>query len=565
MASSKTLECGRGMESERTELASSDGRRSRGLLTIGGPLALGFLVSLVLAYQAYDAGRQHRQTARATAREHAGFAAYLIGSAVDRTMQEALLYGFYPIDLAWGGDRSALPPPEALRAAPEASRCEPELAADRRRFFRMDLRTRDLAVAGPSSPAFEAWIQSEVEPLSGGRRVKHLTNEVDGSSSLVVYRVWSDEDRDVAYGFESCWRTAQGSAFETAIAGTQALPPSLVGSTPNDSLFTVAARTGDGVMAYGDAWTRPRSTGYEGVQFYGTMPVGESSAYAGLEVRVTLLSSAAERLVLGGMPASRLPLAMGLVGLTGLLLAIAVFQLRREQALVTLRSRFVRNVSHELRTPLQQVLLFTDLLRSGRLDHEKEKREALDIMHAETHRLIALVQNILRFSSHTPNAPTPTDVDLGAVARETVHAFRPLAAASDSDVAVSVDGAFRVRANREALKRVLINLLDNAVKYGPPGQTVRVHVREHDGWGEVTVTDDGPGIPEHDRAHVWEAFGRLEREEARGTAGSGIGLSIVREDVTAMGGSVRIVDGVSGGARFEVHLPLVRATEGVPA
>lgn len=554
------------MESERTESAPLEARRPRGVWMIGGPLVLGFLASLVLAYQAYDAGRQHRQTARATAREHAGFAAYLIGSSVDRAMQEALLYGFYPIDLAWGGDRDALPPPEALRANPEAARCDPELPADRRRFFRMDLRTEELTVAGPTSPAFEASVRSTVRSSeSDGRGIRHWTAEINGSPSLVAYRVWSDEDREVAYGFESCWRTSQGNAFELAIAGTQALPPSLVGDTPNDSLFTVVARTGDGAMAFGDAWTRPPSTGYEGVQFYGTVPVGQSTDYAGLEVRVTLLSSAAERLVLGGMPASRLPLALGLVGLTGLLLAVAVLQLRREQALVRLRSRFVRNVSHELRTPLQQVLLFTDLLRSGRLDGEQEKREALDIMHAETHRLIALVQNILRFSTQNSSTAAMTDVDLGAVARETVHAFRPLAAASDADVSVSVNGAFRVRANREALKRVLINLLDNAVKYGPSGQTVRVQVAERDGWGEVSVTDDGPGIPEPDRAHVWEAFGRLDREEARGTAGSGIGLSIVREDVTAMGGTVRIADGDPRGARFEVRLALVPTIEGALA
>jgi signal transduction histidine kinase len=237
-------------------------------------------------------------------------------------------------------------------------------------------------------------------------------------------------------------------------------------------------------------------------------------------------------------------------------MGIAVRQLRRGHELVNLRARFVRNVSHELRTPLQQILLFTDLLRSGRLEDDAERSQALEIMSAETHRLIGMVGNLLRFSDTEGAALRLATVDLASVAEETVEAFRPLAAGRRGDIRVTTVDRVGVRADADALKRVLINLLDNAVKYGPEGQTIRVEVRRSEEWGEVSVSDSGPGIPEQDRARIWEAFSRLEREEGGATAGSGIGLSIVRQIIDSMGGRVAVRDAVPEGACFTFALPL---------
>jgi signal transduction histidine kinase len=269
----------------------------------------------------------------------------------------------------------------------------------------------------------------------------------------------------------------------------------------------------------------------------------------------------AERLVAGGVPQSRLPLALGLLTLTGILMGIAVRQLRRSHELVSLRAGFVRNVSHELRTPLQQILLFTELLKTGRLEGESERREALDIMHMETRRLIELVRNVLRFSNGEAGAVHLTEVDLGAIVEETAEAFRPLAAGRNAAIDVDIECPASVHADSDALKRVLINLLDNAVKYGPEGQTVRVEVRRDGEWGEVAVSDSGPGIPEDQRSKIWEAFRRLEREDGGPTGGSGIGLSIVRRIVDEMGGRIDVADASptdssSVGACFTVRLPL---------
>lgn len=530
-----------------------------GWMPIFVPLALVFVFSLILAFQAYDAGKQHRLTARASVREQAQFAAYLIATEVEQGMRESLLYGFYPIDLALGRE-VGVPPPGALLAEPEISRCDVDIARGERRFFRFSPGTGEVALAGPADPEFETWVAATVgSGHDDDLPFRHAVADVGGRRVAVAYRRWTDGDRDVVYGFETCWRTRRGNVFEAAANETQAFPPTLVGDTPHDSLFSLTARIGGRDLIHGEVWSGPASGSYGPESFHGTMELAPSGAYDGLELRVTLLPAVAERLVAGGVPPSRLPLALGLLGLTGLLMGVAVVQLRRSHELVNLRAGFVRNVSHELRTPLQQILLFTELLKSGRLEGESKRREALDIMHAETRRLIELVRNVLRFSNDDATAVHPMDIDLGSVVEETAEAFRPLASGRRATIKVTVERPATVHADPDGLKRVLINLLDNAVKYGPEGQTVRVDVRRTAEWGEVAVSDSGPGIAPEDRARIWEAFGRLEREANGPTGGSGIGLSLVRRIVDAMGGRVEVGDASPEGACFTVRLPLEAA------
>ncbi|MGI9627850.1 MAG: sensor histidine kinase, partial [Longimicrobiales bacterium] len=318
-------------------------------------------------------------------------------------------------------------------------------------------------------------------------------------------------------------------------------------------------RMEDGSMAYGERWAQPAAGAYTG-SYYGTAPLQPGDGYGGLELRVTLLPEVAERLVEGGLPQSRFPLALGLLTLNGLLMLVAVRQLRKSHELVRVRARFVRNVSHELRTPLQQMLLFTDLLRSDRIEDGTERAEALDILDAETRRLIELVRNVLSFSGRPEEGLQLVEVDLAGVVGETVEAFRPLAAARQARIEVVFRGRPRVLANTDSLKGVILNLFDNEVKYGPVGQQILVQVDQVDGTGpeavgQVSVSDQGPGVPLEERDRVWDAFKRLDREEEGATAGSGIGLSIVRRLVGAMGGDVRVEEGPTEGATFTVRLP----------
>ena len=138
--------------------------------------------------------------------------------------------------------------------------------------------------------------------------------------------------------------------------------------------------------------------------------------------------------------------------------------------------------------------------------------------------------------------------------QETLDAFRPLASARGVTLVAELPSSASVRADQSALRQILLNLLDNAVKYGPRDQTVRVGAERHNGRTRIVVDDQGPGIPFEDRERVWEGYFRLQRESRLAVAGSGIGLAVVRSLASEMGGRTWIEDADAGGARFIVEL-----------
>jgi len=214
-------------------------------------------------------------------------------------------------------------------------------------------------------------------------------------------------------------------------------------------------------------------------------------------------------------------------------------------------------VSHELRTPLAQVRMFAETLMLGRVRTEEEGRRSLQIIDQEARRLTNLVENVLQFSRAerrlTRLAPEPTEI-AGQV-RETVEGFAPLAEARRVDVRLALQEGVVASVDRGALKQTLINLLDNAVKYGPTGQTVTVSTSLVGDTVRISVDDQGPGIAARERDRIWEPFYRLERDASSAVAGSGIGLSVVRDLVMQHGGRVWVEGAPGGGARFVVELP----------
>ena len=288
-------------------------------------------------------------------------------------------------------------------------------------------------------------------------------------------------------------------------------------------------------------------------------PLGDaySGVFDGLTLRTSIDPRAAHRLVIGGLPRSRLPVLLGLLLLAAGLLGAAVWQLRRERALARMRSEFVARVSHELRTPLTQIRMFAETLLLGRARTPEVQRRYLEIIDQEARRLGHLVENILQFSRSergtTRLAPSP--VELAPLLRDVKETFQPIARAKQVEIAAELEPGVAVLADPEAVRQVVLNLLDNAVKYGPPGQRVRVGSERVDGTIRLFVEDQGPGVPERDRERVWTSWQRLPRDERRAIAGSGIGLTVVRELVTLHGGRAWVESGSTGGARFVVELP----------
>jgi signal transduction histidine kinase len=227
------------------------------------------------------------------------------------------------------------------------------------------------------------------------------------------------------------------------------------------------------------------------------------------------------------------------------------------------KSELVSGVSHELRTPLAQIRMFAEMLRLGWVRSDDERQRSVAIIDQEARRLSHLVENILQFSRAERLAPrlSVAPLELTALVNEVVESFAPLAAARGVTVRTTHSGDVSALGDRDALRQVLLNLLDNAVKYGPEGQTITAGTRvAADGRVQVWVDDEGAGIPARDKARVWEPFRRLDHAVEAGISGNGIGLAVVRELVTAQGGTVSVHDAPRGGASFVVTLQPASAT-----
>ncbi len=294
------------------------------------------------------------------------------------------------------------------------------------------------------------------------------------------------------------------------------------------------------------------------------MPYGDlyDGIFDGTTVTVALDPDAAPHLIIGGLPRSLLPTLGGLLLLTAGLLVAAIIQLRRSRDLTRLRSDFVSRVSHELRTPLTQIRMFAETLILGRVRSDAERDRSLRIIDQEARRLSHLVENILQFSRGERGAIelSPRPHALGSLVRTLVRDFEPVVGQSPirfliEDTTNTVDDP-TVAVDEDAMRQILLNLLDNAVKYGPPEQEIRIRIEHRDEhWIRLSIEDQGPGIPQRERQRVWRSFHRLERDRRSAVSGTGIGLAVVHELVARQSGRVSIEPGERGGACFVIELP----------
>ncbi|WP_068797422.1 sensor histidine kinase [Pseudonocardia sp. HH130630-07] len=236
---------------------------------------------------------------------------------------------------------------------------------------------------------------------------------------------------------------------------------------------------------------------------------------------------------------------------------------RLESSQATQR-RFVADASHELRSPLATVSTGLELLGAG-MGKDSADRATVETLRGETSRLTGLVEGLLFLARADERgiAPRREEVDLDEIA----DAERARPAGASAVVVRVVTEPARVVGDRGQLVRVVRNLVDNARRHAASAVTVAVRIS--DGTAVVDVDDDGNGVPEADRARVFERFVRLDEARSRGDGGSGLGLSIVSELVAAHGGAVSVLDSPElGGARFRVTLPAVAApapeTDGEP-
>ena len=513
---------------------------------IVGLLLSSLLLTGVLAWQAQASLREQRAAAEKVLRDYAMLAA---DEYARRTVAELGFYGFYPLANALRRTPAEGPPSPARLASDTDGgvRSASDLAAAVFHSVPGDHRLR--WSGRDPGPEVQAWVQSRLATSSKPKGSPYVAihGAAEGTALSLVYLASGPELNAPLIGF-LVDQEALAKRFAKALAGEPLFPKSLLhGALGNDALFLrLTDPAGHAVFRWGErrepflSVLRPFATDYNGI-------------LDGFAITAAVDPAAAPSLVIGGLPRSRLPLLIALLTLTTGLSLIAILQLRREQALARLRSNFVSRVSHELRTPLTQIRMFSETLLLDRVRSPAERQRCLEIIDRESRRLTNLVENVLRFSRAERGVDhvEARACDIVPLVRQFVADFAPLAGPGTRIETILPEKAI-AEVDDSALRQVLLNLLDNAVKYGPPGQHIRLELSTLPQGVRLVVEDQGPGVPAAERELVWRRFYRLRRHQESAIAGTGIGLAVVRELVELLGGSVAVEDASPQGARFIV-------------
>lgn len=238
---------------------------------------------------------------------------------------------------------------------------------------------------------------------------------------------------------------------------------------------------------------------------------------------------------------------------------LVLHDLTRLRQLEAVRQEFVANVSHELRTPLSLIKSAAETLIDGGKDEPESLTRFLQIIDKHANRLTLLIDDLLMLSTlDSGNIRLALQsVSLGGAVQEVADDLRGRAHARRVTIKNQVEPALIVQADPDRLRQVISNLIDNAIKYGRIEGAVVISARSLDARRiEVSVQDDGPGIPAEACARIFERFFRGDKARSREQGGTGLGLAIVKHVVQAHGGEVRVESAPGAGARFSFTLPV---------
>jgi signal transduction histidine kinase len=535
------------MELQRPQLA--------GLVIL---LILTFGMTLFLAYYAYNFSRDSKRTAENALDGWAMVGASAWNQELAKAMVIALSYTFRRLPDMIENKKLDPSPQELAEALDVEVLCGCLTPDSVHYFFRLDLKTGSMdAYPAPPSDSVRAWIQKSILTLPNAgfsndesRAVSFAAGTVDGEQRLIVYMKLSTRGGGTAltaYGFEASVHVLSQYML-TAWQHLKLLPQTVIASGANDSLLAARVTDRDGGLVF--ASPMDYDTLYK-VDLKMDVPV------SGMHVRMVVNPDAVGALIPGGIPRNPMPLLIALITTTGVLVISALFLIRRESELARLRADFIAGVSHELRTPLAQIRMFTETLLLGRVRSENERVRSLEIIDQEARRLSHLVENVLIFakSERRTSRINPHITDLPSDVREAIQSFAVLCRSRDIEIRPELQEGVAAPVDRGALRQILLNLLDNAVKYGPLQQRITVGMALFDSNARIWVDDEGPGIPIAQRQHVFNRFVRLSRDVDSAVAGSGIGLAIVKELALLHSGRVWIDDAPGGGARVVIELP----------
>jgi signal transduction histidine kinase len=223
------------------------------------------------------------------------------------------------------------------------------------------------------------------------------------------------------------------------------------------------------------------------------------------------------------------------------------------------RRDFVANVSHELRTPLTAIQGYIEALQDEDPPSPEEARRFLEIIARHAKRMERLVRDLLRLAQLETGRETAerTPVQIEPLFSDVVIGLESAIEAKHQHVATAVDPrAAILQTDGAKLHAALRNLVENAVAYAPASTTIEFAARREGGHVILTVSDEGPGIPEADLARIFERFYRVDKARSRESGGTGLGLAIVKHLVGILGGEVEAANRPAGGAVFSIRLPV---------
>jgi two-component system phosphate regulon sensor histidine kinase PhoR len=245
-----------------------------------------------------------------------------------------------------------------------------------------------------------------------------------------------------------------------------------------------------------------------------------------------------------------------------------VFVSEKERRVSALKSEFVANVSHELKTPLALVRMFAEMLQSGRVASDAKRQEYLDIIVRESERLSSLIENVLDFAKleRGRGSYELAEGDVGDAIVRAANVYRYRAEREGVALVVDVEDELpRAAIDERAIQLAVTNLVDNALKYAPGSDEIRVRVRAADDAVRVDVIDHGPGVPPEDRQRIFDRFVRLSGGSRKAgeapVRGSGIGLALVKHIAESHGGKAWVESGEREiGSIFSFSIPLSSAS-----
>jgi two-component system phosphate regulon sensor histidine kinase PhoR len=239
-------------------------------------------------------------------------------------------------------------------------------------------------------------------------------------------------------------------------------------------------------------------------------------------------------------------------------LLLAFFDVTEIRRLESLRRDFVANVSHELRTPVASISSAAETLLVGALSDPSAAQMFVEIIERNSARMRQLVEDLLDLSriESKEYKLERDELGLSPIVEHSLSLLRDKAKQARVRIDLEIPADLpSVRADRRALDQIMVNLVENAIKYCPPGSRVVVRARTEDEHVQVLVEDSGPGVPEADLPRLFERFYRVDAGRSREKGGTGLGLSIVKHLVEAMGGDVGAESRVGFGSTFWFTVP----------